>query len=101
MASPEIEAYLDARADFEAVLPASSGGDPDKYAELASAHARMMAALQECVPPGQPTLLPFQVLTDTWVWRPLLVDEFDGDTSVAEIAWELGQRPPGYPVESR
>jgi hypothetical protein len=38
---------------------------------------------------------------DLFVFFPLLVDEYNGDDTAAQIAWHLGQRPAGYPEVAR
>lgn len=101
MPDPGIEAYLTARREFGARAHDPWWyGDSARRREMNDYEDQMFTALHVLLSPqDQATVKPWAVpqdLEDAVVWKPLLIEEHQGDIAAAEAAWGRGERPAQY-----
>ena len=101
MATPEIQAYLEARAKYEAAVHAHKEAEQVMHEALAAADEAYVAAFpprirEHVVSSDFKSQCVINAMADELIWFPLLVDEFGQDREAAEAAWALGQRPSAY-----
>ena len=111
MSSPEIQAYLEAKAEYlrasdESLRHSKGGTENVSWRLLDAAKDKSEELLAACLPSrlrtgvGKFFLSAYMAneLENEFVYFPVLVDELGGNREAAEVAWALGQRPAGYPI---